>query len=44
MNLIITNGEILKDITNIKPVRSDAKSLARFASNILSFANRTGVL
>ena len=31
--------EILKDITNIKPVRSDAKSLARFAAKILSFAN-----
>ena len=31
--------EILKDITNIKPVRSDAKSLACFAAKILSFAN-----
>jgi hypothetical protein len=31
--------EILKDITNIKPARSDAKYLARFAAKILSFAN-----
>ena len=31
--------EILKDITNLKPIKSDAKSLARFAAKILSFTN-----
>ncbi len=31
--------EILKDITNLKPIKYDAKSLARFAAKILSFAN-----
>ena len=31
--------EILKDITNLKPIKCDAKSLARFAAKILSFAN-----
>ena len=31
--------EILKDITNIKHVKSDSKSLARYAAKILSFTN-----
>ena len=31
--------DILKDITNLKPVRSDSKSLARYAARIMSFAN-----
>ncbi len=31
--------EIRKDITNLKPIKYDANSLARFAAKILSFAN-----
>ena len=31
--------ELLRDITNIKPVKSDANSLSRFAAKILSFSN-----
>ena len=31
--------EILKDVTSLRPIKSDAKSFARYATKILSFIN-----